>query len=65
MSTCAAQEQVDQIITKARTAAYTARKRFDLYDATCADLEDMTQTATLTFWRLMVKVTGLCLRGSP
>jgi DNA-binding CsgD family transcriptional regulator len=40
---------------KARTAAFSARKRFDLYDATSADLEDMTQTAALTFWRLMVE----------
>ena len=55
MSTYAAQDQVDWIMTKARTAAYSARKRFDLYDATCTDLEDMTQTAALTFWRLMVE----------
>jgi hypothetical protein len=55
MSTYAAQDQVDWIMSKARTAAFSARKRFDLYDATCADLEDMTQTAALTFWRLMVE----------
>jgi hypothetical protein len=55
MSTHAAQDQVDWIMSKARTAAFSARKRFDLYDATCADLEDMTQTAALTFWRLMVE----------
>ena len=55
MSTYAAQDQVGWIMTKARTAAFSARKRFDLYDATSADLEDMTQTAALTFWRLMVE----------
>ena len=55
MSTYSAQDQVDWIMTKPRTAAHSARKRFDLYDAICADLEDMTQTAALTFWRLMVE----------
>ncbi|MGC9334622.1 MAG: sigma factor-like helix-turn-helix DNA-binding protein [Anaerolineae bacterium] len=55
MSTYAREEEVIWIMRKARTAAYSARKRFDLYDATCADLEDMTQTAALTFWRLMVE----------
>jgi DNA-binding CsgD family transcriptional regulator len=55
MSTHAEEEKVVWIMKKARTAAYSARKRFDLYDATGADLEDMTQTAALTFWRLMVE----------
>ena len=55
MSTYAKEEEVIWIMRKARTAAFSARKRFDLYDATCADLEDMTQTAALTFWRLMVE----------
>jgi DNA-binding CsgD family transcriptional regulator len=55
MNTYAKEEDVIWIMRKARTAAYSARKRFDLFDATCADLEDMTQTAALTFWRLMVE----------
>jgi DNA-binding CsgD family transcriptional regulator len=42
-------------MSMARTAAFSARKGFDLYDATGADLEDMTQAAALTFWRLMVE----------
>ena len=42
MSTYTREEEVIWIMRKARTAAYSARKRFDLYDATSADLEDMT-----------------------
>jgi len=55
MSIHVTQKDVNRIMTKARTAAYSARKRFDLYDATRADFEDMTQTAAFTFWRLMIE----------